>query len=107
MHETIIAKQIIKEAEKKGNVISVLVEVGELAHIPMEELKETLTTMVNWRCDFVEKKGKIRCGCGYSGAPNVVEKGHDSTFFKCPKCGSVMPEIIDGDKIILKRIEVE
>jgi len=39
MHETIIAKQIIDEAKKHGKVRSIVVEVGDLAHLLKVEVE--------------------------------------------------------------------
>ena len=48
MHEAAIANSIIKKAEEKGKVKSVLIEVGDLAHLSAEELEEALRGMVSW-----------------------------------------------------------
>ena len=106
MHETIVANDIINKAKEQGNVKAITVEVGDLAHLPANELKQTLTAMVNWKIDIIEKKAKIKCSCGYKGEPKILEKGHDSTVFVCPKCNSV-PDILDGKDIILKEVIVD
>jgi Zn finger protein HypA/HybF involved in hydrogenase expression len=106
MHETIIAKQIIDEAEKHGKPRSITVEIGELAHIPADELKRTLQQMVKWKINTKGKKAVIKCGCGYKGNPTILEKGHDHNIYKCKKCSALMPKIVEGNKIILKKIEV-
>jgi Zn finger protein HypA/HybF involved in hydrogenase expression len=105
MHETIIAKQIIEEAEKHGKPKSITVEVGDLGHLPLEELKEVMDTMVPYKIHYVRKPAKVRCKCGYIGEPNILEKGHDFNIFVCPKCDN-QPEILDGKDIILKEVEV-
>ncbi len=104
MHESVFANQIIEEASKKGEVKSIVVEVGDLAHLPGEDLKQALEDRVNWKIKIEEKKAKVKCSCGYEGEPEIVEKKHDFTLFKCPKCGSI-PEILDGQDIILKEVE--
>ena len=104
MHETIIANQIIKEAKKHGKVKELTIEVGDLAHLPLEEMKQTLSTMVDWKLIFIPKKATVECSCGYKGEPKILEKGHDSTIFICPKCNSI-PNPIDGTEIILKEVK--
>ncbi len=106
MHETIIANQIIEEAKRHGNVKAVTINVGDLAHLPSHELEECLKKLVEWKITVTEKKAKVKCSCGYEGEPKIIEKGHDSTVFQCPKCGNA-PDVLDGDKIIIKEVEVE
>ena len=106
MHETIIANEIITQAEKQGKVLSIKVEVGDLAHLPAHELKECLKSLVDWKIQIINKKALVRCACGYKGEPKILSKGHDSTVFVCPECGDI-PKILKGDKIILKEVEVD
>lgn len=108
MHEQTIAKAIIEEATKHGKVESIVVEVGDLGHLPAHEMEEILNSMTDWKVTIQEKKATIECEqCSYKGEPDIVEKGHDSTVFRCPKCKAMMPKILDGDEIILKEVEVE
>jgi hydrogenase nickel incorporation protein HypA/HybF len=106
MHETLIASDIIKEAKNYGGVISIKVEVGELAAVPAAELDECLKSLVEWKVVVNETHADVKCMCGYQGRPNIMQKSHDSTVFACPKCGS-LPEIVSGKDIILKEVEVE
>ncbi|MEE9525515.1 MAG: hydrogenase/urease maturation nickel metallochaperone HypA [Candidatus Woesearchaeota archaeon] len=106
MHETIIANDIINKAKEQGQVKEITVEVGDLAHLPANELKETLSTLVKWKVNIIEKEATIKCSCGYQGAPKILEKGHDSTVFVCPKCNET-PDIIDGKDIILKEVIID
>ena len=106
MHESFICGQIIKEAESHGKVKKVVIEVGDLGHLPAEELEETMKTMVPWQIEIIKKKATVECTCGYKGEPHILEKGHASTVFECPRCKKV-PKILDGDQIILKEVEVE
>ncbi len=106
MHEQTIAQEIIREALKHQPVKGITVEVGEVAHLPADEMKEVLEKMVpEWEIKIEEKEAKISCECGYEGRPEILEKGHDSTIFKCPKCGAMMPKVLEGDKIILREIK--
>jgi Zn finger protein HypA/HybF involved in hydrogenase expression len=106
MHETIISKQIIEDAKAYGNVSAITIEVGDLAHLPIEELKPTLGGMVDWDITYVRKPARVECECGYRGAPEILMHTHDHTLFKCPKCGKV-PQVIEGQHIKLKKVEVE
>ncbi len=106
MHETIIANEIIEKAVKHGNVKSIKVEVGEMGHLPADEFYQTISTLVPWKIDMVEKEGKVECSCGFIGRPKILERGHDVCIFECPKCGGV-PKVIDGTEIKLLEVEVE
>lgn len=106
MHEQVIAKSIIQEAMKHGKVRGIEVEVGELAHIPAHELKDALF-LTGWTLEIKEMPSIVGCDCDYYGRPNVIEKGHDSTVFECPKCKAKFPRIIAGDQIILVGVDVE
>ncbi|MBN2566648.1 hydrogenase maturation nickel metallochaperone HypA [Candidatus Woesearchaeota archaeon] len=107
MHEQAIAKDIIDEASRHGAVEAITVEVGDLAHLPADELKEALRSLVpGWRVVIREKRGRVACECGYEGEPEILEKGHDSTVFRCPECQAVMPRIVGGDEIVLVEVEV-
>ena len=107
MHETIIAKEIIKRAQEHGTVKGITVEVGELAHLPMDEMKRTMEGMVKWELNFVQTPAKISCQCGFEGRPKVIEHTHDFTLFKCPECDVELPKILEGKDIVLKEVDVE
>lgn len=107
MHDTLISKDIIQAAEAQGTVKSITVEVGDLGHLPLEELRETLCSMVpDWEVNLVPKKAVVKCACGYRGEPNIIEHKHGHSIYVCPKCGLV-PEVLEGADIILKEVEVE
>ncbi|MBN1544841.1 hydrogenase maturation nickel metallochaperone HypA [Candidatus Woesearchaeota archaeon] len=107
MHDTLISKDIIETALKKGKVRGITVEVGDLGHLPAEELKETLQRMVpDWKITMTCRKAKVRCACGYRGEPKILEHSHGHSVFLCPKCGLV-PEATEGQDIVLKQVEVE
>lgn len=106
MHETIIANQLIEEAKKQGNVRKIVVEVGELADMPAEELGETLKAMVQWEVVIVKAKAKVTCPCGYEGDPKIISQEHDAVIYECPECTQV-PDVAYGDEIILKEVVVQ
>ena len=105
MHETVIAKNLITEAEKQGKVTAVEIEVGELAHLTKEELEETMKTMVDWALDVKEIPATVQCVCGYKGRPKILERGHDVCMYVCPKCENV-PGIEVGGDIVLKKVAI-
>lgn len=113
MHETIIANDIINAAENKaGNkkILSITVEAGSLGHLPAEALEPTLKAMAkskNWKINILKKEAKIKCPCGFTGKPEIIEQCHDSNIWQCPKCKTLSPRIIEGDQIILKEIKTK
>ncbi|MBW2971788.1 hydrogenase maturation nickel metallochaperone HypA [Candidatus Woesearchaeota archaeon] len=107
MHDALISKDIIGAARKQGKVKGITVEVGDLGHVPAEELKETLDKMVpDWQVRVVKKKAKVKCSCGYNGEPNILEHSHGHSLYTCPRCGLV-PQVTEGQDIVLKEVEVE
>ena len=107
MHERSIASGIIEEAARHGKVTGVTVVVGDLAHLPADEMEAVLKEMTHWNVVVEKAPAEVRCGCGFHGAPEIVKHTHDYTFFKCPKCGEVPEEVLAGKDIILKDVDVE
>ena len=105
MHETAIARSIIEEAQKHGNVRQMHLEIGELAHVPPEELLECLERLVDWKIHSRVTSAKVKCGCGFEGHPKILERGHDSFFIECPECKSI-PELVDGTEIKILKVVV-
>ena len=85
---------------------SVLVEVGELGPLPAKDLETTLKTIVKWDVEVRERKGLVKCECGFQGHPKILERGHDFCLFECPECGNV-PTAVEGKDIRLISVEVE
>ena len=107
MHETVIAKQIIEDAKKQGDVTKIVVEVGEVGHLPAHDMEHVLKDISPWPFEITEKEAKVKCKCGFTGRPNILEKGHDNTVWACPKCEELMPKVLEGDQIILKSVDVK
>ena len=106
MHESAIANQILEEAKKrsKGKKIkAITIEVGDRAHLTANELKEFMSTMVEYEIKVLPKRANVKCECGYEGEPKILSHQHDMTIFECPKCGKT-PAVLDGDDIVLKEI---
>lgn len=106
MHETVFAHKIITEAKNQGNVKEIDIEIGELAHVPAQELLACLKQLVPWNIISSTKEAKIQCDCGFIGHPTILERGHDFYFIECPKCSEVS-EPIEGTDIKLLRVVVE
>lgn len=106
MHETIIAQNIIKEAEKHGQIEEIHLEIGELAHVPAHELTECLDKLVKWKINYDEIPAKVKCNCSFEGYPTILERGHDSFLIECPDCKSV-PELIGGKDIKIVKVKVK
>jgi Zn finger protein HypA/HybF involved in hydrogenase expression len=106
MQEHPIANNIIEEAESYGEVKSVRVEVGDLAQIPPDEMKEILEDLTDWKVEIIPKTAIISCKCGYNGVPKVIKQQIDSILYECPICKAKNPEIVDGNNIILQDVEI-
>lgn len=107
MHEQTIAQHIINDASKHGKVKSITIEVGDLAHLPADEMKLVLEKLTDWKVKILRKKATISCQCGYIGEPIIIEHLHDSSIYECPKCKMMLPDAIDGLDITLKEIEID
>ncbi len=105
-HEHVYVDAIVGEATKQGTVTAVTVEVGELAPIPVEELKLALE-FTKWQLNIITTPGVVQCKCGYTGAPVVTDKGHDYTIFHCPECKAELPAVLAGKDVVLKDVTVE
>lgn len=106
MHEFEVVNSIVSEAKRHGSVKSVLIEIGGLASLTAKELEDALKKQVAWKIGIRKRQAAVRCSCGYTGKPKIIERMHDTILFECPKCCGI-PEIISGDKIILKEVGVE
>ncbi len=106
MHETAIAKNIISEAEKHGEVESIKLDIGELAHVPGNELVECLKKLVDWTIEWKETPARVECECGFRGHPSILERGHDSFLIECPQCRS-LPALTGGNEIKIVEVMVK
>jgi len=106
MHETVFARKIIDEAQRHGDVKAISIELGELAHVPPEELLECLQSLVEWDIESVIIPAKVICPCGFIGYPKILERGHDYFFIECPECKEI-PELVDGKDIKLVHVTVK
>lgn len=109
MHESTIANKILEQvkSQAKGKKIrSITIEVGDLAHLPANELKDFLAQLVDFEVIVQPKKARVKCECGFEGEPKILAHEHDLVLFECPKCGKT-PKILSGEDIVLKEIVTE
>jgi len=111
MHEFGIATDIFSVVDqtardnKAKKVLSVTVEVGQLAMINPEQLKFSFDIIADEgpyagaELKVVTVPAVARCKCGFEG-----RLGDDD--YVCPSCGG-MYELLEGRGICVKHIEVE
>ena len=111
MHEFGIATEIVNvvketvESRPVKRLISVTVEVGQLAMVNPEQLKFSFEMIteggpfegVEMRVETLPAVAK--CKCGFEGALGDED-------YVCPKCGG-MYELLQGRGISIKNLEVE
>jgi Zn finger protein HypA/HybF involved in hydrogenase expression len=103
MHEITIANKILEQIKNKDKVKSLTLEVGELAEITPEELKETLEHLTPWQINVNETPSIVQCSCGFIGRAKITLRAHDTVLFACPKCNR-LPKIKQGKDIKLIKI---
>ncbi len=106
MHETVIARSIIEEANRHGDVEAISLEIGELAPVPEHELVACLRELTGWKIESKEKTAVVKCACGFEGRPIILEKSHDAVLFECRKCEET-PSIISGNEIMISKVTVK
>ncbi|MGZ4852533.1 MAG: hydrogenase maturation nickel metallochaperone HypA/HybF [Halobacteriota archaeon] len=111
MHEFGIATEIVNivketvESRLVKRLVSVTVEVGQLAMVNPEQLKFSFEMIteggpfegVEMRVETLPAVAK--CKCGFEGALGDED-------YVCPKCGG-MYELLSGRGICIKNLEVE
>jgi hydrogenase nickel incorporation protein HypA/HybF len=113
MHELSLATDLVNAAlatAKENNarqILSVTVEVGELAMVNPEQLTfmyEVLTEdnmLKGSKLNLVVLPAEAECSnCGYKGSVS------DKYTCGCPKCGLTL-KIIKGKDVCLKNMEIE
>lgn len=103
MHEHTFIQHIISQIPDKEKVISVELEIGDLAGIEPEHLKEHLKEETGWKVEARIVKSKVKCSCGYEGEANVLQRLHDIVIYDCPKCGGE-PEVLGGKDIKITNV---
>ena len=107
MHEQGIAQSIIGEALRQGDVKSITVECGDLGHLPANEMREVLEKMTDWKINIVKKAATVKCEkCQFEGEPKILQQLHDQNIYECAECGQMFPQILEGNQIVLKEVEI-
>ena len=106
MHGIHIAGDLISKAREQGKVKKAFIELGSISNITKEDLSKQMKNLADFNFVIEEIPAKVKCECGYEGKPQVLERQHDLVLFECPLCHK-LPEVVEGDKIILKEVEVE
>ncbi len=106
MHETVIAAELLKQAQKHGIPKHMVIVAGELGHVPPDELLQTLKKMTTATIQMSIEQALIQCPCGFSGRPTILARGHDFALYECKKCGNA-PPLTQGKDIKLISVEIE
>src|SRR5512136_302755 len=120
MHEYSISAEIVKtvldtaENNSAKKVLSVQLEIGELALLNVEQVKFWIdelfkgTVAEGAKVRVKKIKAEIECTeCGYRGGPTSDLKNTPNhlTLLSCPTCGSFQIEIKKGRECLLQRIQ--
>lgn len=103
MHEHTFIEAIVRNIKGKEDVKGIILEVGELAGIEPEHLKEHIQEKFDWDVEVLKKDALVKCECGFEGKPKVLERLHDLVIFECEKCEEV-PEILEGKDIKIVKV---
>ena len=103
MHEHSFIQTIIKNIPDKEEVIGIEIELGDLAGIQAEHLKEHLIKETGWKVEIKNKNSEVKCSCGYNGEAKINQRLHDFVVFSCPVC-DLVPEIIQGKDIKITKV---
>jgi Zn finger protein HypA/HybF involved in hydrogenase expression len=104
MHEHIFIENIISQVPNKENVEKIYIELGDLAGIESEHLKEHMVEHTGWGVEIKLVKSKIKCDCGYIGEARVLQRLHDLVIFDCPECGNDEVLVIEGKDIKIGKV---
>jgi hydrogenase nickel incorporation protein HypA/HybF len=120
MHEFSISSEIVRsvldhaEKENGKKVLSVQLEIGELALFNVEQVtfwihqlfKGTLAEGAKVKVRTI--KARIQCeSCGYKGGISLDQKDPFRHFvpYSCPKCASFQIKVEKGRECTLRRIQ--
>lgn len=113
MHELAIVEALINQCEEQAKqneakeVIRVEVKVGILSGIEPHFLKTTFHTFkkntICHNATLVLDIQKVVVTCKTCNTQSTLEKNH----FVCPKCQSEDITVLDGEDLLLMRLEME
>ena len=113
MHEMALSESVLQILEQSARaqgfkrVRTVWLEVGDLAGVDREAMKFSFDAVVRGtvaddaRLEFVASPGKawcMPCGCNVE----ISTRGD-----ACPGCGSYQLQVVSGDELRVKELEVE
>jgi len=107
MHEHAFIQSIIREIPEKNRdkITSIELELGELAGIEPEHLKQHMADETGWNISVEVKPSKIKCpSCSYTGKAEIKERLHDLVIFCCPECRSFNVDVLEGKDIKIMKI---
>jgi Zn finger protein HypA/HybF involved in hydrogenase expression len=104
MREEQYIAAIVEEAQKKGNVYEIALEVGELSSVDAKVIQRELLKQKNWTVLLFEAPGKVGCLCGYVGRPKIFRRSSFGVEFTCPKCNA-LPAILEGNNVKMKEVK--
>lgn len=125
MHDMSVAQMVAEEVisklegRKKPKSINIEMDVGSLRFHDTTEvefwtrelLQQHFGKKLKVSADIKKLDSKIRCECGYEGDADESQNDHDLMHqgiftMKCPKCSSEDYEIVQGNEVVLKKINV-
>ena len=104
MHEHTFIQSIIEQVPEREKVVSIEIELGELAGIEAGHLKEHLSEETGWKVEVKIIKSKIKCPCGYAGEAKVLQRLHDIVIYECPSCENDNVNILEGKDIKIDKV---
>lgn len=104
MHEHSFIQSIIENVPDSDKVLSIQIELGELAGIEKDHLIEHLIDETGWKADVISKHAKIKCSCGFVGEPEILQRLHDMVIFQCPECGNDDVSVLEGKDIRILKV---
>lgn len=97
---------IVNQIRNYKKVKSVVIEVGELTPYSIEMLEMELKKYIRVDIKFLIKKAVVDCSCLFHGNPINISKRITGVSYFCPKCNKRNPPVIEGNKLLLKKIEL-
>ena len=113
MHEWSLACELVRQAEQEASsrgaakVLSVTARVGLLTGVVPELLNRSyemarMGTLLE-DAPLVVESQLVRARCPSCGATNTFQE----FGLVCPGCGTLGLEVLEGDEIVLKRMDLE
>ena len=104
MHEHHFIENIVSQIPNRENVTYVEIELGDLAGIEGQHLKEHMIEETGWDVEVKVVKSEIKCDCGFSGEAKILQRLHDLVIYECPECGNDDVKVICGKDIKIGKV---